>query len=71
MISEAIRSLVRRENLTRDEMQAVFADLVSGTVTDVQKAAFLVALRMKGETPEEIAAVRKSYTGRAIKDALK
>ena len=55
MIGDAIRRLLDRQHLDRDEMYRVFGDVMDGRASDVQKSAFLVALRMKGETPDEIA----------------
>jgi anthranilate phosphoribosyltransferase len=55
MIADAIRRLLDRQHLDRDEMYRVFGDVMDGRTTDIQKSAFLIALRMKGETPEEIA----------------
>jgi anthranilate phosphoribosyltransferase len=55
MIADAIRRLLDRQHLDRDEMYRVFGDVMDGSTTDVQKSAFLIALRMKGETPDEIA----------------
>jgi anthranilate phosphoribosyltransferase len=54
MIDKAIKRLVDGQHLDRYEMHAVFAEVMDGHATDVQKSAFLIALRMKGETPEEI-----------------
>ncbi|HEV7920329.1 MAG TPA: anthranilate phosphoribosyltransferase [Thermoanaerobaculia bacterium] len=54
MIAEAIRRVVERQDLGREEMHAVFSEMMDGGASDVQKAALLVALRMKGETAEEI-----------------
>jgi anthranilate phosphoribosyltransferase len=54
MIAQAIKHAVEGKHLERDEMHAVFAAMMDGQATDVQKSALLVALRMKGETPEEI-----------------
>src|SRR6266581_4028251 len=54
MIDKAIRRVVDGQHLDRHEMHAVFGEVMDGTATDVQKSAFLIALRMKGETPEEI-----------------
>ncbi|HUP46146.1 MAG TPA: anthranilate phosphoribosyltransferase [Thermoanaerobaculia bacterium] len=54
MIADAIRRIVSGRHLERDEMHRVFADMMDGRATDVQKSALLVALRMKGETPPEI-----------------
>ncbi len=54
MISEAIKKLVERQDLDRQEMHAVFGEMMDGKASDVQKSALLIALRMKGETAEEI-----------------
>jgi anthranilate phosphoribosyltransferase len=54
MIGEAIKKLVGGENLDRNAMHDVFGYVMDGKASDVQKSAFLVALRMKGETAEEI-----------------
>src|SRR5438477_7244934 len=54
MIAEAIKKIVNGEHLGRDAMHDVFGYVMDGKASDVQKSAFLVALRMKGETAEEI-----------------
>lgn len=54
MISEAIKRAVDGQDLGRDQMREVFGAVMDGRASDVQKSAFLIALRMKGETPEEI-----------------
>ena len=54
MIVESIRKVVERKDLTRDEAFAVMDAIMSGQATDAQIAAFLTALRMKGETVEEL-----------------
>ncbi|HEY2092535.1 MAG TPA: anthranilate phosphoribosyltransferase [Thermoanaerobaculia bacterium] len=54
MIDKAIKRVVDGHDLDRDEMHTVFGEVMDGKATDVQKAALLIALRMKGETPEEI-----------------
>lgn len=54
MIADAIRKLVDGQNLPADEMHRIFGDVMDGKATDTQKSALLIALRMKGETPEEI-----------------
>ena len=54
MIEQAIRRIIEGQDLERAEMAAVFGEVMDGRATDVQKSALLVALRMKGETAEEI-----------------
>ena len=53
-------------------MYAVFGEVMDGSATDAQKSAFLIALRMKGETAEEITgaalAMRERVTPLAIDD---
>lgn len=65
MIKEAIAKLVERENLASDEAEAVMQEIMLGEATPSQIGAFLTALRMKGETPEEIAGCAKSMRARA------
>lgn len=54
MIGDAIRKVVEGKHLGREEMHDVFSAVMDGLTSDVQKSALLVALRMKGETPDEI-----------------
>ncbi len=54
IITEATRVLVDRRDLTRIEAAGAMEAIMSGTATDAQIAAFLTALRMKGETVEEL-----------------
>jgi anthranilate phosphoribosyltransferase len=53
-IQEAIRQVSSGKSLSIAEASAVFNDIMSGNATDAQIAAFIVALRMKGETADEI-----------------
>ena len=55
-ISQALNRLLKRENLSGEEMQSVMQTIMSGHATDAQIGGLLMALRMKGETIEEIAA---------------
>jgi anthranilate phosphoribosyltransferase len=54
IITEAIRALVDRRDLTRIEAAAAMEAIMSGAATGAQIGAFLTALRMKGETVEEL-----------------
>jgi anthranilate phosphoribosyltransferase len=52
----AIRAVIERRNLTATDMRAVMRLIMTGAATPAQIGGFLVGLRMKGETVEEIAA---------------
>src|SRR5436305_8952927 len=54
-IRDALGKLVLGQDLSRAEANAAMTSLVEGEATPSQIAAFAIALRMKGETPEEIA----------------
>ncbi len=52
----AIRAVTERRNLSVEEMRAVMRVIMTGSATPAQIGGFLIGLRMKGETVEEIAA---------------
>ena len=54
MIKEAVKKVVEGNDLTRDEARSVMEAIMSGETTDAQIGGFLVAMRLKGETVEEI-----------------
>lgn len=54
MIREAIGKVVAQENLTEREMMAVMDEVMEGKATDAQIASFMTALRLKGETVQEV-----------------
>ena len=55
MIQSALARLLDGRDLTRSEARAAMDQIMSGEATGAQIGAFLVALRLKGETPDEIA----------------
>jgi anthranilate phosphoribosyltransferase len=67
VIVEAIRALVERRDLTRLEAAAAMEALMSGAATPVQVAAFLTALRMKGETVEELIGLAEVMRLKAVR----
>jgi len=56
MIREGIQRLVQGIDLTYHESREIMKEIMSGTATESQIGAFLTALRMKGETIQEISA---------------
>ncbi len=58
-IQTAIKTVMARENLSRDDMVSVMQQIMTGECTESQIGGFLVGLRMKGETVDEISAAAK------------
>lgn len=67
MIKEAIAKVIEKQNLTYDEGKQVMTEIMDGTATQSQMASFLTALRMKGETIEEITAFASVMREKATK----
>jgi anthranilate phosphoribosyltransferase len=57
---DVLARLLRREDLPPDLAGAAMAQILAGDATDAQIAAFAVAMRAKGETPTELAALVRS-----------
>jgi len=58
-IATAIASVVERRDLSASDMEAVMRSIMTGQATPAQIGGFLIGLRMKGETVDEIAAAAK------------
>jgi anthranilate phosphoribosyltransferase len=54
-IAEALKKVVDKVDLTAEEAESVLEQIMTGESTNAQLAALLTALRMKGETVEELA----------------
>jgi anthranilate phosphoribosyltransferase len=67
MIQEAISKIIDGKSLTMDEAARVMAEIMDGEVTPAQFGAFVTALRLKGETVEEIAGLVKTMRSKAVK----
>lgn len=68
MIREAIDALVtRRRDLSEDEAAGAMADIMEGEATPAQIGAFITALRMKGETVDEIAGMARVMRAKALR----
>jgi anthranilate phosphoribosyltransferase len=55
VVTAAIDRVASRQDLLAEEAAAVLREIMEGRVTEVQTAAFLIALRTKGETVDEVA----------------
>ena len=66
MIKEAIAKVVTRTNLAEAEAEAVMREIMQGEATDAQIAAYIVSLRMKGETVEEITGSARVMREKAV-----
>ena len=64
-LQRAIAALAQHESLSEDLAAAVFAAVMRGEASPVQIAALLVGLRVKGETPDEVAGA-----ARAMREAM-
>jgi len=66
MIKEAIAKVVVKTDLTEAEAEAVMREIMQGEATDAQIAAYITALRMKGETVEEITGSARVMREKAV-----
>ncbi len=66
MIRESISKLVEGQDLTRAEAETVMHEIMDGAATHAQIAAFLTALRIKGETVDEITGCAQAMRQKAI-----
>jgi len=65
-MKDAIRKIVERKDLTRQEAGLAMDTIMQGNATPSQIAAFITALRMKGETAEEITGCAEKMREHAI-----
>jgi anthranilate phosphoribosyltransferase len=71
VIQEALVQLLEGHDLDRDQARAVMDEVMAGDATQAQIGGFLVALRMKGETPDEIAGFAEAIRARGVSVAPK
>ena len=67
MIKYYVDKILERHNLTVDEAFEAMLKIMNGEVSNSQLAAFLVALKFKGEAPEEIAGFAKAMREKSVK----
>ena len=66
MIREAIEALVEGRNLSEEEAALAMEEIMGGEATPAQFGAFVTALRLKGETPDEIAGMAGVMRARSL-----
>jgi anthranilate phosphoribosyltransferase len=67
MIRECISKAVEKKDLTAEETRAVWEEITGGSATPAQIASLITALRMKGETVEEITAAAQVMRQKATR----
>ena len=70
MIKDAIAKLADRSSLTEQEAESVMLEIMDGAATQAQIAAYLMGLRLKGETVEEIAGSVRAMRAKAVRIAI-
>lgn len=70
MIKDAIAKLADRTALTEKEAEGVMTEIMEGAATPAQIAAYLMGLRLKGETVEEIAGSVRAMRAHAVRIAV-
>ncbi len=67
MIKQSIAKVVNGEDLTEDEMASTMDEIMTGAATAAQIGAFITALRLKGETVDEITGAARTMRAKATK----
>jgi anthranilate phosphoribosyltransferase len=70
MIKDAIAKLADRSSLTELEAESVMLEIMDGGATPAQIAAYLMGLRLKGETVEEIAGSVRAMRAKVVRIAV-
>src|SRR5687768_7514997 len=65
VLTRAIDAVASGEHLTADHASASLAEIMEGRASEVQTAAFLIALRAKGETVAELVGLARTMRGLA------
>jgi anthranilate phosphoribosyltransferase len=67
LLTSSIDALASGRDLSVDAAAAVLEEIMSGNASEIQIAAFLIALRCKGETVEELAGLARTMRARATR----
>ena len=68
VLTRAIDALASGHDLAQEEASAVLAEIMAGNASEAQIAAFLIALRTKGETVDELAGLAGTMRALATPD---
>ncbi len=71
MLKQAIQKVVSRSDLSEEEMEAAMEVIMTGQATPAQIGAFITALRLKGETIEEITGAARVMRRKATRIRVK
>ncbi|MGL5414962.1 MAG: anthranilate phosphoribosyltransferase [Clostridium sp.] len=66
-ICDGIKKLTNKEDLRKEEIEKILEEIIDGKCTKTQIGGFLIGLKMKGETVEEILGVVQALRKRMIK----
>ncbi len=66
-MKEYLEKIVAKENLSFDESFQIMSEIMNGNVNNSHLAGLLIALKSKGETPEEVAGFAKAMREKSIK----
>ncbi|MBV9682235.1 MAG: anthranilate phosphoribosyltransferase [Solirubrobacterales bacterium] len=70
LLTRAIDTLAARRDLGLEDAAAVLREIMAGNASEIQIAAFLIALRTKGETVEELAGLARTMRSMAARVAV-
>jgi len=62
-----LSKLSRKENLTKEDIRQTLESIASNEATEAQMGAFIMGMRLKGETVEEISEIAKFFREKALK----
>ena len=70
LLTRSIDALASRQDLSADQTAAVLGEIMRGNASEIQIAAFLIALRTKGETVQELAGLARTMRAMAASVAV-
>ena len=66
-MNSILKKVIQKDNLTQDEAKYAMNKIMSGEVSDIVLASYITALRLKGETIDEIAGSAMAMREKAVK----